>query len=132
MGIRFKGSTGFDKTRRALESLRDSADFRSILDRYGERGVYELSEATPKDSGKTASSWSYRIRRSERKNSYSIEFFNSNENDGYSIALLIQYGHGTRNGAYVSGIDYVNPVSRRILEGLAKDIWKEVLALWQI
>lgn len=104
---------------RALETIKIGE-----LNKYGRRGVEALREATPKDTGKTANSWYYVI---ERKNGVvSLSFHNSNIVDGFNIAMLIQYGHGTRNGYYVRGVDYINPALQPIFEKIAEDAWKEV------
>lgn len=96
----------------------------SILDTYGRMGVSRLSAATPVDTGETANSWSYVIERT--KEGASLIFCNSHVNMGANVAVLIQYGHGTRQGAWVEGIDYINPALRPVFEEIAKDIWKEV------
>ena len=108
------------------EMLKRSGNWSSKidLDKYGSKGVAALKEATPKDTGLTANSWSYNITRS--KNSVTISFENSNINDGVPIAIILQYGHGTRNGGWVEGYDYINPAVRPIFEELAKAAWKEV------
>lgn len=108
------------------EMLKRSGNWSSKidLDKYGSKGVAALKEATPKDTGLTANSWSYKIIRS--KNSVTISFENSNINDGVPIAIILQYGHGTRNGGWVEGYDYINPAVRPIFDELAKAAWKEV------
>lgn len=108
------------------EMLKRSGNWSSKidLDKYGSKGVAALKEATPKDTGLTANSWSYNITRS--KNSVTISFENSNINDGVPIAIILQYGHGTRNGGWVEGYDYINPAVRPIFDELAKAAWKEV------
>lgn len=98
----------------------------NVLSQYGQAGVAALSAATPKDTGKTASSWSYEIV--QKGNEASIIWKNSNINKGVNIAIIIQYGHGTRNGAYVQGIDYINPTLKPIFDELANAAWKEVTA----
>lgn len=95
-----------------------------ILDKYGQEGVRLLSKATPARSGKTANSWYYKIERS--KNSVSLNFYNSNINKGVPIAIILQYGHGTRNGGWVQGRDYINPVIQPLFNKLAQEAWKEV------
>jgi hypothetical protein len=95
------------------------------LKKYGEDGVKALADATPKDSGKTAASWSYEVEKS--KGSYTIAWTNSNINDGVPIAVILQYGHGTRNGGYVQGRDYINPAIRPIFDQIAEDAWREVI-----
>lgn len=95
-----------------------------ILDKYGAAGVEALSIATPKDSGVTASSWTYRIEHD--RNGAKIIWSNTNTNDGEVIALLLQYGHGTGTGGYIMGRDYINPAMAPIFEKIADDAWREV------
>lgn len=96
----------------------------STLERFGAEGVAALSAATPVESGKTSSSWSYEIQSG---NGYhKLIFLNSNINKGANIAILLQYGHGTRNGGYVQGRDYINPAIRPIFDKIAEFAWKEV------
>lgn len=96
-----------------------------ILRRYGQAGVTALAAATPVDSGKTAASWDYSI--SDDGNNYKITWTNSNVNNGSLIAILIQYGHGTRNGGYVQGTDYINPAIKPIFDNIAEAAWREVI-----
>lgn len=98
-----------------------------ILDKYGRLGVQALSSATPVESGKTASSWSYEI--SQSGSGATITFNNSNVNKGVNIAIILQEGHGTGTGGYVAGIDYINPAIQPVFEQLANDLWKEVTSL---
>lgn len=94
------------------------------LDRYGRWGVEALAAATPKDSGKTASSWYYRIVR--HNGGVKIEWLNSSENEGVPIAILLQYGHGLHQGGYVEGVDYINPAMKVVFEEIAETAWKEL------
>ena len=96
----------------------------SSLSRYGDKGVDALRTATPKDTGLTADSWNYKIVRG--RSSVSITFNNTNVQNGVPIAIVLQYGHATRNGGYVTGIDYINPALRPIFEKLAEAAWEEV------
>lgn len=113
----------FNKTEKFLNGAK-AIDYRRILDAYGQEGVRALAAATPTDSGLTASSWGYTVRIS--RGSFSISWTNSNVNDGVPIAILLQYGHGTRNGGYVQGRDYINPAIQPIFDRLAEAIWLEV------
>ena len=99
----------------------------SILDKYGREGVDALSNATPKDTSLTASSWSYGIRRNG--DNISLEWYNSNRNKGVSIVIILQYGHATGTGGYVEGIDYINPALQPVFEELAERVWKEVTSI---
>ena len=119
--IRQKGD--FKKLTSFFEKAKEGFNI-GILDKYGEKGVAALSSATPIDTGLTASSWFYKI---ENKNGVAkIEFHNSNVQRGISIALILQYGHGTKNGGYVVGRDYINPAIQPVFDELAKNAWKEV------
>lgn len=117
-----KGS--FNKTERYLRKL-DTSKISSILERYGGVGVEALSNATPRKTGFTAKSWYYTI---EEKPGYcSIHWCNSNQENGIPVAILIQYGHGTRNGGWVEGRDYVMPAIQPIFDKILDDIMKEVI-----
>lgn len=95
------------------------------LDRFGQMGVAALSQATPKDTGLSASSWGYRIIRSARRPG--IEWFNTDKDvNGTPIVILIQYGHGTGTGGYVQGRDFINPTMRPLFDKFADEIWKKV------
>lgn len=103
--------------------INDHSTYR-ILSKYGEMGVLALSQATPLDSGETARSWSYEIEKTG--SGYNLVWKNSHVNKGVPIAIILQYGHGTRNGGYVQGRDYINPALRPIFDGIAADSWKEM------
>jgi hypothetical protein len=111
------------------EKLLNSSDVlrlnvQRILEGYGLAGVNALSDATPKDTGLTADSWSYEIVNS--KSWCSVTWSNSNSEFGVPVAILIQYGHGTKNGTYVQGIDFINPAIRPIIDKIALSIYEEV------
>ena len=99
-------------------------DYLNVLAKYGERGVELLSAATPVRTGETAASWEFSIV-SEKKGQTSIVWTNSHVNEGVNIAIILQYGHGTRNGGYVVGTDYINPTMRDVFKELADEVWKE-------
>ena len=121
--ITFHQRGNFTKTWRFLERCKETVK-RGILDKYGRAGVQALREATPKDTGLTATSWDYRIVHG--KDYVSLEWTNTNIVDGIPVAVLLQYGHGTANGSYVQGIDYINPALKPIFDAIARDVWKEV------
>lgn len=94
------------------------------LNKYGRAGVEALAAATPKDTGKTASSWYYKIENKDR--SASISFHNSNIQNDVPIAIILQYGHGTGTGGWVEGRDYINPSIQPIFDEIADSAWKEI------
>lgn len=113
----FKRTINFVNNAKNVVSLKQ-------LDAYGQRGVDALAAATPRDTGKTAESWYYKIRRNP--NWVSIEFFNSNRVNDVPIAIILQYGHATRNGGYVQGRDYINPAIVPVFDKIASELWGEV------
>lgn len=98
--------------------------WRRILKKYGQMGVEALSAATPVDTGLTAASWSYELI--QNKDGIGIEWRNDNVVDHVNIAVILQYGHATRNGGWVKGRDYINPALQPIFDNIAKESWKEV------
>lgn len=121
--IRFKHRGNFNKIQKFFFRM-TNREYLTILSQYGNMGVYALSSATPVRTGKTAASWEYTIETDSKQTT--ISWSNSNENQGYNIALMLQYGHGTKNGGYVKGIDYINPAVKPIFEAMANELWKEV------
>ena len=123
--ITFSHSGDFKHTDKFLKRMSQGQVF-EVLQRYGNEGVLALRKATPLDSGETANSWTYEIVN--RGGTYSIIWDNTHIIDGRPIAILIQYGHGTRNGGYVMGRDYINPALRPIFDKILSSVWKEVTA----
>ena len=121
--IVFKQKGNWKKTRRFLKHC-TALQLDEILDQYGREGVEALAKATPKATGKTAASWSYRVDKA--KDRITIIWLNANVVDGVPIAVILQYGHGTRNGGYVEGVDYINPAMRPLFERIAARAWGEV------
>lgn len=121
--ISFRQKGDFSKLTKYLERVKEAVHV-GDLDKYGRDGVAALASATPVDSGNTANSWYYKI---ENKKEYaSITFYNSNIQNGVPIAIILQYGHGTRNGGWVQGRDYINPAIQPIFDKIAESAWKEV------
>lgn len=123
MAIKFNHRGNFNNTERFFKRARKMDFFRN-LEKYAQEGVAALSSATPVDSGLTAASWDYEIVK--KKGSISIYWTNSNINEGVPIAVILQYGHGTNNGGYVQGRDYINPAIRPVFDKIADNAWKEV------
>ena len=121
ISVKVKGD--FNKTLSFLENAKKFNPTR-ILEKYGKAGVIALSQATPVDSGETASSWYYEVKK--ERSGYILQFGNSNVVNGVPIAIILQYGHGTKNGGYVQGRDYINPTIQPLFDKMADDLWKEV------
>lgn len=121
--ITFRQKGDFSKLTSFLERAKEISKI-GDLDKYGREGVAALASATPVESGLTASSWYYKISR--RKGSVSIQFYNSNIQNGVPIAIILQYGHATGTGGWVEGRDYINPSIRPVFDKLADSAWREV------
>lgn len=124
--ITFRHKGDFSKLTRFLERAKEAVRL-GDLDKYGREGVAALASATPMDSGLTANSWYYKITNSNGR--AEIIFLNSNIQNGYPIAIILQYGHGTGTGGWVEGRDYINPAIQPIFDKIANDAWREVTKL---
>ena len=124
--IRFRQKGDFSKLTRFLERAKEVVRV-GDLDKYGREGVSALASATPVDSGLTAKSWRYEI--TNKQGSAKITFYNSNIQNGVPIAIILQYGHGTRNGGWVQGRDYINPAIQPIFDKIVNEAWREVTKL---
>lgn len=121
--ITFVHKGNFEKTSNFLKKAKD-AEFLDRLDEVARQGVIALSEATPVNTGKTAQSWDYEIKKT--KTGATIYWTNSNVNDDIPIAILIQYGHSGEGGTYIEGTDFINPAMVPVFNDIADAAWKEV------
>lgn len=95
-----------------------------IIEPYVQAGVDALEAATPSDSGLAANSWGYVIHKSGGV--YTITWTNNDVENGFPVAIMLQYGHGTGTGGYVHGRDYINPAIKPIFDKIAEQVWKAV------
>lgn len=123
MGIEIDSTGTFENTEKWLSDMANKTYIKQ-LQQYGRRGVDALSAATPMNTGNTAASWSYDIQ--ETASGLTINWYNSNINDGVNIAIILQYGHGTGTGGYIQGIDYINPALRPVFEKLSEEVRRVV------
>ena len=121
--IRFKQKGDFSKVTRYFAKIEKGVQLKD-LEKYAREGVAALASATPLEKGLTANSWRYEIKSS--KGIINISFYNDNVQNGVPIAIILQYGHGTRNGGWVEGRDYINPAIQPIFDKITKEAWREV------
>lgn len=124
IGIKHSGSF---KNTLAFLNKASKPNYLSILSRYGEIGKNALAAATPLDSGETALSWDYQV--TQTKTGYEVSWHNTNMAGNVPVAVLLQYGHATKDGAFIAGIDFINPALEPVFEQLAEAAWKEVNSL---
>lgn len=110
-------------TEKWLAAMHNQEQFKR-LQGFGAQGVAALASATPVDSGLSATSWFYKI--TQKPGYYSIAWHNSHMAGGTPVVILLQYGHGTRNGGYVQGHDFIMPAIRPVMDQIGKAMWKEV------
>lgn len=123
--IRHKGD--LSKTTNFLKRSKNVMK-RIDFEKFGRQGVAALASATPVETGETASSWYYTVTRKEGITT--ISFSNRHMHNGVPIAIILQYGHGTRNGGWVEGRDYINPAIQPVFDKLTNDAWEEVTKVY--
>ena len=123
ISYRYKGGDKTDNFLKASIKKIKQIDF----EKYGEAGVAALASATPKDTGKTAASWYYTVKN--QNGIISITFNNSNIVNGVPIAIVLYYGHSTKNGGWIQGRDYIKPAIRPVFDTMTNKMWEEVTSL---
>lgn len=103
--------------------MRDGDIYRS-LNAAAKMGVNALASAVPKESGLAADSWNYTIENS--RGSVSITWTNNDIENGFPVAIMLQYGYGTGTGGYVQGRDYINPAMKPVFDDIADQVWRAV------
>ncbi len=121
--INFSHKGDFSQSLTFMNNVKTATQLKD-LDRYGQRGVTALKSATPVDTSKTANSWYYKVENTTT--SIKISFHNSNIQNGVPIAIILQYGHATRNGGFINGRDYINPAIQPIFDDMLNSLWKEI------
>ena len=96
------------------------------LETIAQEGVVQLASYTPTNSGLTAASWDYEIVIT--RDEVGITWLNRNiQNGSFSVAMGLQYGHGTGTGGWVSGSDYINPAIQPIMDKITERVWQVVV-----
>ena len=39
---------------------------------------------------------------------------------------MLQYGHATKNGTWIKGVDYINPALKPVFDKISNNMWEEV------
>lgn len=123
MTVSVSASGSYDNTKKWLQKLA-RGDFYQGLDKLAQDGVNALASASPIESGLASGSWNYRIQRSRA--SLTITWFNSDVENGFPVAVMLQYGYTTGTGGYVQGRDYINPAMRPIFDRIEEQVRRAV------
>lgn len=111
------------RTEKFLASMANGDPFKG-LESLAQEGVAALKSVTPHATGETAAAWTYEIEQGE--GSFTIWWLNTHTVEGFNVAIGLQYGHGTGQGGWVQGYDYINPALRPVFDKIADKVWKEV------
>lgn len=118
--VKMKGS--FDRTKKYLGKTLVAYD-KQQLDKIAEKNLHILKEATPSNTGTLANQWCYEIVKTD--SGYGILYKNTDIQNGYNIAILVDRGHGTKTGTWVAGKNYIDPAIRKTYEAIIKQTWEE-------
>lgn len=123
--ISAKSIGSFARTIAFLQSVEKLPEAISrALHEAGQAGVTALANVTPVNTGLTASRWDYKI--GSKRGVYSVVWTNDDIENGFPVAIMLQYGYGTGTGGYVQGQDYINPALKPIFDRIADKVWKVV------
>lgn len=123
LSVSQSGST--KKTESFLKAMtRLPTHIMEVMHICGKQGVQALSVATPINTGRAAHSWGYRAGQKDGK--IFIVWTNSDIEEGFPVAIMLQYGYGTGTGGYVQGVDYINPALKPIFDQIRDRVWKAV------
>lgn len=106
MGFKIKSKGNFNNIESYLLTHRKSPLNETELIEVAEYGLKLFKNNTPSKSGKTADSWYYTITNEKHKQC--IEYNNTNIQNGLNIAILVDMGHATAQGKWVSGTHYID------------------------
>lgn len=120
--IKVKRKGDFNRTKRYLGKALVAYD-KAQLEKIAEKNLHILKEATPINTGTLANQWGYQIVKTD--NGYGILYTNTDIQNGYNIAILVDRGHATRTGTWVSGKNYIDPAIRKTYEEIIKQTWEE-------
>lgn len=123
MSFSFSQGGSFNNLEKFLKAMQKMS-IKQLVEKQAQRGVEALRANTPRESGLAASSWGYEIRQNGR--STTIIWTNSDVENGFPVAIALQYGYGTGTGGYVQGRDYINPAMRPVFDSIADEVWKAV------
>ena len=121
--MRFSKKPKFKKTHKHLKKL-DKFDPKRILDSFGRRGVVALAAATPYDKGEASRGWSYKVKGNKKR--YTVTWSNNVLAGSVPLVVLLQYGHATKSGYFLSGRDFINPALRPLYDRMSRSLRQEV------
>ena len=119
--LKTKGT--YKSTKTYLNNAATIADFGSV-ESIAKRTVQDLSNATKEYSETISNSWSYKIYNT--RNGITVEFDNSDIQNGTNMAIILDEGHATSDGKWISGKNYLNPIMEKTYNDILNSTWKEL------
>lgn len=95
------------------------------LKNIAEESLKEFVEASPDEY--IAKSWSYEIVSNKHK--VSLFFNNSKIENGENIAIIIDVGHGTRDGRWISGQNYLSKPTKEAYDNIINKTWEALKSI---
>jgi len=91
----------------------------STMSSVGSEIVSNLKSATPTATGKLSAGWAHKLERTST--GWTLGVYNTAypEIEG-NLALMMDRGHGTKNGGYVVGHNYIRPAIKSGLNRFSK------------
>lgn len=124
MKISIDSTGSFDNTMSWLTGL-VKKDYTTMLRALGELGVTALALNTPIRTGILAKSWEYSIRFN--KGEAELSFINTAyPNASVNVAKIVDLGHYTGTGGYVSPRNYIKPAMDPVFKTADKLIEEEL------
>lgn len=118
MSIKVKTTGDFKNTEEYLLSHKKSMFTEDQIFKIADYSLELFKNNTPKGSGKTSESWSYEIKII--KGEYVIDMHNSNIQNGYNIAILVDEGHALQTGQWIAGKHYIDQTIKEIFKYIDK------------
>ena len=116
--IKFKSSGDFKNTETFLLNSKKGYFTKEELIKIAEKSIELFKENTPTKTGETANSWEYTIEYTRKGPVINID--NTNIQNGYNIAILVDQGHATQTGHWVSGEHYIDQTIKEIFKYINK------------
>lgn len=107
-----------------LEQLKEKS-YLLDLEQFGEMGVENLKAASPVRTGLMSNSWYYEIVRNDKKTA--IIWYNTDIENGYNVAIIVDQGHATKGGGWIQGRNFVSKAMEPVFEAIDDYLKKEVL-----
>lgn len=123
MKFRVKEGNRLGSTEKFLNELENNVPSEKVLKHVADDTIERLKAASP--TPEIANSWNYEIEK--HKNHTTIYFNNSAmSNNGENLAILIDNGHATINGNWVSGTHFTKEPLEKAYEQILEETMEEL------